>query len=165
MTVSHQTARLSRGRHQRPSDGTCVMELASMLAGEPFSDHPQTASPVIGDFLRMYNDSVDDHLRQELYRFAAAVVGTRAGADIERARADMCWTAVPRLPGRIGRILPQLEGGEGRRAAKALARRGRAGYAEAARLLDRMIALSGAAQPDDRATRPLSRRAPAIACF
>jgi len=38
--VTHQTIRLSRGKHSSPEEGACVMELASMLAGEPFSDHP-----------------------------------------------------------------------------------------------------------------------------
>ena len=27
-----------------------------MLAGEPFSDHPESVCPVIGSFLRAYND-------------------------------------------------------------------------------------------------------------
>ena len=33
--VTHQTVRLTTGKHTSPSDGACVMELASMLAGEP----------------------------------------------------------------------------------------------------------------------------------
>ena len=57
-SISHQTVRLSRGRHQGPDQGACVMELASMLAGEPFSDHPGSACPVIGAFLRAYNDGL-----------------------------------------------------------------------------------------------------------
>jgi hypothetical protein len=66
------------------------MELASMLAGERFSDRPQCASPVIGAFLRTYNDAVGDARRQDLYRFAAMVVGSRASRQCERMRADMC---------------------------------------------------------------------------
>lgn len=38
--VSYQTIKLSKGKHTDPEDGACVMELASMLAGEPFTDHP-----------------------------------------------------------------------------------------------------------------------------
>ena len=49
---THQTVRLSRGKHASPRSGACVMELASMLAGEPFSDRPDCACPVIGAFLR-----------------------------------------------------------------------------------------------------------------
>jgi hypothetical protein len=36
--VSHQTIKLSKGKHRAPEDGACVMELASMLAGESFTD-------------------------------------------------------------------------------------------------------------------------------
>jgi hypothetical protein len=84
----HQTVRLSRGRHSSPVSGMCVMELASTLAGEPFSDHPQAVCPVIGAFLRTYNDRVDDAARQDLIPFAAEVVGTRADAHVERLRAQ-----------------------------------------------------------------------------
>ena len=55
--ASYQTIRLSKGKHTDPEDGACVMELASMLAGEPFTDHPASVCPVIGSFLRSYNDS------------------------------------------------------------------------------------------------------------
>ncbi|MFL5859506.1 MAG: hypothetical protein ACJ780_01815 [Solirubrobacteraceae bacterium] len=86
-TATHQTVRLSRGRHPSPHDGACVMELASMLAEEPFSDHPASACPVIGAFLRVYNDAVDDERRQDLYRYASMVVGSRASEDVTAARA------------------------------------------------------------------------------
>jgi hypothetical protein len=65
--VSYQTITLSKGKHASPEDGASVMELASMLAGEPFSDHPQAVCPVIGSFLRAYNDRIDDRRRQDLY--------------------------------------------------------------------------------------------------
>ena len=80
--VSHQTIKLSPGKHYSPDDGACVMELASMLAGEPFNDHPASVCPVLGSVLRSYNDSVDDDARQDLYAYAARVVGTRADADL-----------------------------------------------------------------------------------
>jgi hypothetical protein len=86
--VSHQTIKLSPGKHSSPREGACVMELASMLAGEPFSDHPQCVCPVIGSFLRAYNDSVSDKRRQDLYAYAAMVVGSRAGAEVQQARAE-----------------------------------------------------------------------------
>jgi hypothetical protein len=87
---SHQTIRLSKGKHASPNEGACVMELASMLAGEPFSDRPATVCPVIAGFLRAYNDRVDDERRQDLYRYAAEVVDSRAGADVEHAREQRC---------------------------------------------------------------------------
>ena len=66
------------------------MELASMLAHEPFSDRPASASPVIAAFLRTYNDSVDDARRQDLYPLAALIVDTARGRRLERERASRC---------------------------------------------------------------------------
>lgn len=57
-----------------------------MLAGERFSDRPYCVSPAIGGFLRAYNDFIDDRLRQDLYRLASAVVGTRGKPEVERTR-------------------------------------------------------------------------------
>jgi hypothetical protein len=86
--VTHQTIKLSKGKHASPDDGACVMELASMLAGEPFSDHPAAVCPVIGSFLRAYNDSIDDDRRQDLYSYASRVVGSRAAISVQRDRAE-----------------------------------------------------------------------------
>jgi hypothetical protein len=86
--VTHQTIKLSKGKHASPEDGACVMELASMLAGEPFSDHPAAVCPVIGSFLRAYNDSIDDGRRQDLYAYASQVVGSRAPISVQRRRAE-----------------------------------------------------------------------------
>jgi hypothetical protein len=96
--ISHQTIKLTRGRHSSPEHGACVMELASMLAGESFSDHPRSVSRPIASFLRGYNDLLDDRRRADLYRYAAQTVGTAASTELEEARAsvllawgDECW--------------------------------------------------------------------------
>jgi hypothetical protein len=86
--ANHQTIRLSAGKHSSPEEGACVMELASMLAGESFTDHPACVCPVIGSFLRAYNDSVGDERRQDLYGYVSMVVGSVAPAEVERARAE-----------------------------------------------------------------------------
>jgi hypothetical protein len=86
--VSYQTIKLSKGKHTSPEDGACVMELASMLAGEPFTDHPVSVCPVIGSFLRAYNDSIDDGRRQALYEYASRVVGSRGPQRVQQARTD-----------------------------------------------------------------------------
>jgi hypothetical protein len=98
-TANYQTVKLSKGAHRSPQDGACVMELASMLAGEPFSDHPRSVCRVIGSLLRSYNDSIDDARRQDLYDCASKVIGSRASQAVEQARADriVAWRAV-RLP-------------------------------------------------------------------
>ncbi len=105
--VSHQTIKLSSGKHSTPREGACVMELASMLAGEPFGDHPASVCPVIGSLLRAYNDSVDDAMRQDLYEYAAKVVGSRAGAEVQRLRAERvaAWSSQLLLR-RLSRFLP-----------------------------------------------------------
>jgi hypothetical protein len=84
--ISYQTIKLSRGRHSSPEHGACVMELASMLAGEGFSDHPRSVSRPIASFLRGYNDLVDDRRRCDLYRYAAQTVGTSSSRSVEDAR-------------------------------------------------------------------------------
>jgi hypothetical protein len=66
------------------------MELSSMLAGERFGDRPKSVCRVIASFLRAYNDAVDDERRQDLYRCAAEVVGTRSSRATERARLARC---------------------------------------------------------------------------
>ncbi|MGN6868823.1 MAG: hypothetical protein ACTHMY_10525 [Solirubrobacteraceae bacterium] len=95
--ISHQTVMLSAGSHASPKDGVCVMELASMLAGEPFSDAPKSVCPVIADFLRTYNDRVDDRRRQDLYEYAAKAVGTRSTREVARVRAELCHHWAGRL--------------------------------------------------------------------
>jgi hypothetical protein len=87
---THQTVRLAHGRHPSPQMGACVMELASMLAGESFSDRPATVSPVIAAFLRTYNDGIDDDRRQALYPLAALIVGTTGTRALERERVSRC---------------------------------------------------------------------------
>jgi hypothetical protein len=64
------------------------MELASMLAGEPFTDQPTSVSRSIAAFLRMYNDMLDDRRRQDLYSYASQVVGTAGSGRDERDRVE-----------------------------------------------------------------------------
>ena len=85
--TAYQTVRLSKGRHDSPDRGACVMELASMLAGERFTDHPRAVCPVIAGFLRSYNDLLPDGQHDELYAYASLVVGTDAPRAVRRRRA------------------------------------------------------------------------------
>jgi hypothetical protein len=78
--------KLTRGSHQSPRHGLCVMELASLLAGERFSDHPASVCPVIGSVMRSYNDAVSDPRRQDLYPYAARMLGTRSTTEISELR-------------------------------------------------------------------------------
>lgn len=105
---THQTTRLSAGKHRSPTQGACVMELASLLSGERFTDAPPSVCPVIRDFLRSFNDRIDDERRQELYACAAAVIGSRSTPLVERERLRLCveaahgvrwsWASLPTFP-------------------------------------------------------------------
>ena len=65
----------------------CVMEAVAWVAGEPWSDSPECASPVLGAFLRSWNDSLPDDDRQDLKRYIPRLVGSRGTAEQEDARA------------------------------------------------------------------------------
>src|SRR5215210_5510605 len=162
--TSHQTVRLSRGKHTAPDHGVCVMELASLLAGEPFTDRPQCASPVVGAFLRAYNDAVGDERRDDLYACAAAVVGTRGSDAVERARVDRCAAALRELehePSPVRRWLGRLAGREhvAGRLARALAVRGEDGHLRALAVIEELVALGGGTAPSvSRAAEPAAAR-------
>jgi hypothetical protein len=82
-----QTVRLGAGSHSSPAHGACVMELASMLAGERFSDHPRTVCPVIAGFLRSYNDRLPECELDQLYALAPLVLGSASTRSVRRDRA------------------------------------------------------------------------------
>jgi hypothetical protein len=166
---THQTVRLARGQHLGPEDGACVMELASMLAGEPFSDHPHSVCPVIAAFLRVYNDRIDDERRQDLYRFASLAVGSRSSMAERQRRIRMCTelVAAARQKPRRGRWrlfgLPPLctaalntaecAGAAAGEAAAKRAARDPAAHAAALRFVERLIA----AADDSPVDHPVSR--------
>jgi hypothetical protein len=90
--------KLGRGSHVPPSNGlvnACVMEAVAYVAGEPFSDHPTCASPVITSFLVSWNDAMDDVDRQMLKPYIVRLVGTNTGKRHEEQRAWMLtdWLA------------------------------------------------------------------------
>jgi hypothetical protein len=90
--------KLGRGSHSAPLNGlvnACVMEAVAYVAGEPFSDHPECASPILGSFLRSWNDSLNDEDRQMLKPYIVRLVGTNTGKRHEAMRAWMVsdWLA------------------------------------------------------------------------
>jgi len=97
--------KLSRGSHQSPKQGLCVMELASLLAGERFSDHPASVCPVIGSLMRSYNDAISDDRRQDLYPYAARILGTRSTVDVAEQRRSRIvdWAREGRSTRRLAR--------------------------------------------------------------
>jgi len=162
--VSHQTVRLARGRHASRHAGVCVMELASMLAHEPFSDRARCISPTIGAFLRTYNDGLDDDRRQDPYPVAAAIVGTAARRGVERERVSRCLAFASehgRLPGRRAALGLANPGAAGAWAARMALDAG--AHEEALELVDELVALSATPSRWPRAFDParvLSERIP-----
>jgi hypothetical protein len=153
--ATYQTIKLSKGRHNSPGEGACVMELASMLAGEPFSDHPVSVCPVIGSCLRAYNDWIDDDRRQDLYRYASKVVGTRARQDVQRARAERVtawigeaahrrWTRFLLVRGMFALMLWPQPDDLGSRMVQAVARRRRGSHHEVLGLIDELVEMGAA---------------------
>ena len=83
---------LGRGQHKPPNGefSACVMEAVAYVAGEPWSDHPECACPVIGTFLRTWNDSLpDDDRTALLLPLIPRLVGTRLTRATEVRRATM----------------------------------------------------------------------------
>jgi hypothetical protein len=170
---SFQTMKLARGKHSSPRHGACVMELASMVAGERFSDRPRSVSPVIAAFLRGYNDLVDDRRRQDLIRYASEVVGTAASEKVELARikrlvewADERWGQSPRpsVVGSFGlfwarRLPPTDPDSAGVYAIRSIHRGNGRVHGHALALIDELIAMGDQGPVQER--RP--KRAPTAA--
>ena len=172
-SVTYQNIRLSKGKHRSPEDGACVMELASMLAGEQFTDHPASVCPVIGALLRSYNDSIDDRRRQDLYAYASKVVGSRASLAVERARAERltAWTHERRPPRRMRWLMPgRLRAFApdppvhilGARAIQALPGHDDSTHADVLALIDELLDLGGRSRPQPVAATPRAERLRAL---
>lgn len=101
---------LGPGRHSSPAEGACVVEFASLLAGEEFSDRPQCVCPVIAAFLRGWNDRAAYADRHRLWRYTRRIVGSRAGPRVTRERREACleWIGAAPAGGPARRLLTRL---------------------------------------------------------
>jgi hypothetical protein len=70
---------LSPGKHHSPRKGACFMELASLLAGEGWSDHPACTHPLLAAVARHVNDHTSDAGRQRLADLIPSVIGLTGG--------------------------------------------------------------------------------------
>ena len=70
---------LSRGKHRSPRKGACFMEMASVLANEPWSDHPKCTHPLLAHLARLVNDYTSDQSRNQLAVLVPSVVDLRGG--------------------------------------------------------------------------------------
>jgi hypothetical protein len=83
------TITLRHGKHPSRDDGTCIMEAAAWLAGEPHSDHPVCVCPVIATFARRVNDCMpDDATRTRLLApLLPRLIGTAGDPAASQRRA------------------------------------------------------------------------------
>lgn len=73
---------LSRGKHRSPRRGACFMEMASVLANEPWSDRPSCTHPLLAELGRLVNDNTSDQRRGELAVLIPSVIGLRGGGAV-----------------------------------------------------------------------------------
>src|SRR6185312_13161890 len=66
---------LSRGKHRSARRGACFMEMASVLAGERWTDHPRCTHPLLAELARLVNDCSSDACRSELAALVPSVIG------------------------------------------------------------------------------------------
>jgi hypothetical protein len=97
---------LSKGGH-RPEDGAgCLLEAVAYVAGEPWSDRPACASPVLITYGQRLNDVLPDDLRQQLIPFIPRIVGTAGdGKDERRSYLALDWLTRTWLPAWL-RLVP-----------------------------------------------------------
>jgi hypothetical protein len=110
LAVNVDSVRLDPGSHRSPRDGVCLMELASLVAEEKFSDRPRCVCVVIAAFLRDWNDRSGHAHRQRLRPYARRVVGSRAGGGVTRRRRDVCliWAGADLSGNWMSRVMRRL---------------------------------------------------------
>ncbi|GAA2423022.1 hypothetical protein GCM10010191_38630 [Actinomadura vinacea] len=105
-----QSPLLEHGRHRLPGDRACVMELVSVLNGEPWSDHPRCVHPVLAAVARTVNDLVGPSASERLAALAPEMIGTaQAGRDAGARLVARCAEQALRRPPRDGRLRYTLE--------------------------------------------------------
>lgn len=92
---------LLSGGHDNFAAGCCAMELVSYIAGEPWSDRPECVCPVLGAFIRAWNDGLPDHERDALLKpILPGLIGTRGSDALAERRSLMAadWLVRVRTP-------------------------------------------------------------------
>jgi hypothetical protein len=149
---------LQVGAHTSPSDGMCIMEAAAYLAGQPHSDSPPCVMPAIGSFLRSWNDTGGNEIRQQIRRYVPLILGT-AGTAAQNERCGFLaldwqirtalpvWMALAKLDtGSLGSLPPIMDMPSATLAAPIVrAARAAAGAAARAAAWDAAGAAAGAA--------------------
>jgi hypothetical protein len=110
VNVNVDSVRLDPGAHRSPRDGVCLMELASLMAEERFSDRPRCVCVVIAAFLRDWNDRSGYAERQRLRPYARSVLGSRAARSTTHRRRDVCliWAGADLSGNWVSRAIRRL---------------------------------------------------------
>jgi hypothetical protein len=98
---------LSRGKHRSPRKGACFMEMASVLANEPWSDKPRCTDPLLAQLARLVNDHMGDERRSELAVLIPSVIGVHSTGiawDVS-VTAAVAGNAIPDVPEYLQRAL------------------------------------------------------------
>jgi hypothetical protein len=98
---------LSPGKHRSPRTGACFMELASLLAGERWSDHPACTHPLLAAVARQVNDHTSDAGRQRLADLIPSVIGL-TGEDLHidaRIALESATRALPVVTAERQRVM------------------------------------------------------------
>ena len=69
-------------------DTACIMNMVAYVAGEPWSDHPECACPVLTKMAISLNDRLDDEQRQKLAPLIPLLAGTKGTRDDQKARSN-----------------------------------------------------------------------------
>jgi hypothetical protein len=80
---------ISSGSHQNPSEGACVMEYVSMLAGEAFSDFPKCTHRALARVAQLANDALPDARRHEMVYRINRLFGTNSAKGEEAFRISV----------------------------------------------------------------------------
>jgi hypothetical protein len=88
-TIDLNAITLSEGAHAPDSGQGCALEWVSVLAGEPWSDHPKCTSPVIAAFVRRWSDDLPDNASRDrlLKPLLPLLLNTATGASDDEVRA------------------------------------------------------------------------------
>jgi len=82
---------LQKGNHEDLAAGACAMEAVAYIAGEPHSDRPDCACPVLSSFLRRWNDGLPDADRAMLKPYIILLIGTKARMAVQIRRSSLAF--------------------------------------------------------------------------
>ena len=98
--INDKTWTLDRGAHVRSAGKVCLLEIASLKAGERLHDHPEAVSPVLAAFGRaLWDTTPEDDLLADLLPFADRLIGTADRPDLDQQAGLMAadWS-IRRFP-------------------------------------------------------------------